>query len=196
MGEAEESSLEQREEERQEELRRYVLQEAWDWTHLSNCLDKRLGGITVKDGRIIGRGSNLCAPPPYGYGDVLPSCPRRNSVRGTNRKKCRGFHAEIFACLSVRRDKHGMSIPVTPADYARFAWHQFDGEKKGARTRRVLQGRFTEEDRERLHGAELYLVGVAYVCDVCQWLLDWLGVTIHENNIIPPVLSIVERKQT
>ena len=189
MEKIEESSLEQREEERQqEELRRYVLEQAWDSTHLSNCLDKQLGAILMKNGHIIGRGSNLCAPPPYKYGDVLPSCPRRNSARGADRKKCRGFHAEVFVCLSVRRDKDGVRIPVTPADYARFAWHQFDGEEKGARTRRVLQRRFTEEDREYLRGAELYLVGVSYVCDACQWLLDWLGVVVHKNNIVPLAL--------
>lgn len=182
MEEPNESSLVQREEAR-EAIRRYVLQQAWDWTSLSNCRDKQLGALLVKGSYIIGRGSNLCAPPPYSYGDFLPSCPRQNSKRGTHRKKCRGFHAEVFACLSATRKG------IVPQDYARFAWHQFDGEKKGAQTRRVLQGRFTTEDRERLRGAELYLVGVAYVCDACKWLLDWLQVTIHENNVVPRRLA-------
>ena len=182
MRKIEESSLQQRE----EELRRYVLQEAWDSTQFSNCLDRQLGAILVKNGRIIGQGSNLCAPPPYKYEDVLPFCLRRNAARGTSRKKCRGFHAEIFACLSATRKG------ITPTDYARFAWHQFDGEKKGARTRRVLQRRFTEKDQKYLRAAELYLVGVAYVCDACHWLLDWLCVVVHKNNVIPPLIPGIE----
>ena len=143
------------------------------------------------EGRIIGRGVNLCAPPPYNYGDKISVCLRRDAERGTQRKKCRGFHAEIFACLSAT------SGGISPKDYARFAWYQFDGEIRGARTRRVLQRHFTQEDRERLRGAELYLVGVAYVCDACQWLLDELGVIVHKDNIIPrPPADDFERRRT
>lgn len=182
------ASLTQREEQAAEELRRHILQQAWDWTYYSNCRDKQLGAILVKDGRIIGRGSNLCAPPPYEYGDVLPYCLRDGARRGTQRKRCYGFHAEVMACLSARRDKEGNSVPVTERDLKRFAWWRFGikpGNKQGERTKRVLQKRFSLEDRERLRGAVLYLVGVAHVCDVCDWLLEWLGVERPKNNIVP-----------
>lgn len=176
---------------REDELRKIILRDAWDYVKWSNCLDKQLAAFLVKEGRIIGRGWNLCAPPPYNYGDKLSVCLRKDAPRGTHREKCRGFHAEIFACLSVTRRG------ITAKDYGRFAWYQFDGEK-GEVTRRVLQRRFSPEDRERIAGAELYLVGIAYVCDVCQWLLDWLGVVIHEDNILPklPATADFERRRT
>lgn len=163
---------------RDDDLRRFVLQEAWDCTDLSNCEDKKLGAVLLKEGAIIGRGYNLCAPMPHNHGDLLASCPRKNAKRGTLRSVCRGFHAEVFSCLSAT--KRG----VKDSDYLRFCWHRFSG-KKGEITKRVLKKLFTEEDREYIQGATLYLVGVAYVCDVCSWFLDWLGVIVPEENIIP-----------
>lgn len=162
----------------QEDVRIRFLQEAFDDVADSNCLDRKLAAFLVKDGHIIGRGPNLCAPPPHKYGEKLEFCPRLNAKRGTNRKKCRGFHAEIFACLSATQRG------ISPKDYSRFAWHQFDGEVKRDKTRLVLQRRFTTADRERLRGAELYLVGIAYVCKACQWLLDELGVGVHKENVV------------
>lgn len=167
----------------EDDFRRFVLREAWDYTTLSNCPDKQLGALLVKGGRIIGRGANLCAPPGATYESKISFCPRLKAKRGTQRKKCLGFHAEVFACLAAT------SKGITPKDYARFAWHQFDGEKQGARTRRVLQRRFTEAERERIRGAELYLVGVAWVYDACKWLLEWLEITIHENNVVHQHIS-------
>ncbi|MDO8663306.1 MAG: hypothetical protein Q7K28_00480, partial [Candidatus Wildermuthbacteria bacterium] len=102
-----------------EDLREHILRYAWDCVPFSNCLDKQLVALLVKDRQIIGRGWNLCAPPPYNYGDKLSVCHRKDTHRtdkgiaiGAGREKCRGFHAEPSSCLS------STSRGITPEDYA------------------------------------------------------------------------------
>ena len=164
---------------RREQMRRYCLTVALEYMEKSNCLDKRLVALLVKDGKIISIGWNSCGPNGVNHGDKIDWCPREDSARGADKTLCRGFHAEEMTCFIIRE------CGMKPSDYNRFGWHRFETPEESKISRKALRHAFTKKDKKFIRGAELYLYGVHWVCAMpCQWLLQYLKVKIPAITLI------------
>ncbi len=60
----------------------------------STCAKLAIAALVIKDGRIIGRGFNMCAPDGTQYGERVDMCPRAALSSGTGYELCRPRHAE------------------------------------------------------------------------------------------------------
>jgi len=60
----------------------------------STCAKLAIAALVIKDGRIIGRGFNMCAPDGTQYGERVDVCPRAALPSGTGYELCRPQHAE------------------------------------------------------------------------------------------------------
>lgn len=67
----------------------------------STCLKIQTGAVIVKDGRVVGRGANLCSPVGFNHGKKVKSCPRMNLPSGEKYELCKPIHAEIVAILDA-----------------------------------------------------------------------------------------------
>jgi dCMP deaminase len=63
----------------------------------STCLKIKTAAVIVKNGRIIGRGYNLCSPEGFNHGKPVGSCLRMTTPTGTGYELCKGVHAEVLA---------------------------------------------------------------------------------------------------
>ena len=129
----------------------------------STCLKTQTGAIIVKNGALISRGANLCAPDGQTHGQAVFSCPRMAIKTGAGYELCRPIHAEVMACLNVRNER-------TQEELARFASHLEPS------TEEILTA-FRPEELSRLAGATLYLVGHYWACEGCKRLTKTLGIS-------------------
>ena len=136
---------------------------AWRFSKYSTCLKTKTGAVIIKNGQIISTGFNLCAPPGITHGESVSACPRITAKTGTNYELCQPLHAEVMACLKVRPNRK-------PEELALFASHRQP-------TRNEILRAFTKEERERLAGATLYLVGHYWACDGCRKFTKTLKIT-------------------
>lgn len=67
----------------------------------STCLKIQTGAVVVKDGKIIGKGANLCSPSGFNHGKKVQSCPRTDLPSGEKYELCKPIHAEIIAVLNA-----------------------------------------------------------------------------------------------
>ena len=88
----------------------------------STCLKIQTGAVIVKDGKIIGRGANLCSPVGFKHGQKVKSCPRMNLPSGEKYELCKPIHAEILAVLDAgAKNCKGTTMYLYGHYYA--CWH-------------------------------------------------------------------------
>ena len=75
--------------------------EAKKASYSSTCLKVQTGAVIVKEGKIIGRGANLCSPNGFNHGKKVKSCPRMNLPSGEKYEICKPLHAELLAILDA-----------------------------------------------------------------------------------------------
>lgn len=129
----------------------------------STFCKRKTGALLVKGGDLIAGGCNLCAPPGHEYGDSDFECLRKHVKTGEDYRLCRPIHAEVMACLNIRRDRLSEEL-------AKFASNERPSRED------ILRA-FTAEEKAQLAGATLYVVGHNWVCDDCQHFAAVLGIT-------------------
>lgn len=122
----------------------------------SNCAKRKLGTVLVKNGKIISRGWNTCCCNGHPRDEEVPKedCLRLNLHGGRGYELSHAVHAEVSALLNIRRQRDA-------ADYERC-------KATIEPTQALIEELFTEEERELLRGATLYLSGHTYACDGCK----------------------------
>ncbi|MBI4215214.1 MAG: hypothetical protein HY602_00625, partial [Parcubacteria group bacterium] len=130
----------------------------------STCLKTQTGAVIVKDGRIISRGWNLCAPEGVCHGEKVCECPRMKVKTGTGYELCRPVHAEVMACLNIRPDRK-------QGELALFASHLKPAAEE-------ILSAFTDAEKTLLSGSVLYLAGHYWACEACRRFATLLGVEI------------------
>jgi len=153
-------------------LSEQFFREARAVSRYSTCVKTKTGAVIVKNGEIISRGFNLCAPEGVIYGQSVSECPRMKIKTGANYELCSPVHAEVMAALNVRRG-------CSPEELAKFAGH-LTIEK-----RQILSA-FSAGELKKLNGATLYLVGHYWACDGCLRFLDTVGI-LKENVKFDPI---------
>lgn len=63
----------------------------------STCLKIKTAAVVVKDGKVVGRGYNLCSPEGFNHGLPVKKCLRMDVPTGTGYELCKGVHAEVMA---------------------------------------------------------------------------------------------------
>lgn len=63
----------------------------------STCLKIKTAAVIVKNGKVVGRGFNLCSPVGFNHGKPVKKCLRMNTPTGTGYELCKGVHAEVMA---------------------------------------------------------------------------------------------------
>lgn len=129
----------------------------------SNCLKTNTAAAVVKEMRVLSFGHNSCAPKGHKYSDKLHDCPREKIKTGTDYELCSPVHAEVTACLNIRKERN-------PDELGRYASHlelSDDG----------ILSAFTAEELEQLRGSSLYLVGHYWVCKACLKFLNAVGIS-------------------
>ncbi|QQG45737.1 MAG: hypothetical protein HYW89_02470 [Candidatus Sungiibacteriota bacterium] len=129
----------------------------------STCLKTKTGVVIIKNGQKVSSGCNLCAPEGHIHGDVVSDCPRMSTKTGTGYELCKPIHAEVMACLNIRPNR-------TPKELAQFASHINPA-------REAILRAFTPDERKRLAGATLYLVGHYWACEGCRKFAEAVGIT-------------------
>ena len=69
----------------------------------STCHKAQTGAVIVKDGKIIGRGHNMCSPSGEEYGERVKECKRMNVPTGTGYELCNPVHCEKAAGVDALR---------------------------------------------------------------------------------------------
>jgi len=88
----------------------------------STCLKIQTGAVIVKDGKIVGRGYNLCSPKGFNHGQKVRACPRKNLATGDKYDLCKPLHAELVAVLNTRlEDCQGATMYLYGHYYP--CWH-------------------------------------------------------------------------
>ncbi|HXV27002.1 MAG TPA: hypothetical protein VD862_03215 [Candidatus Paceibacterota bacterium] len=129
----------------------------------STCLKTRTAAGIFRNGEWLSAGANLCAPHGLTHGDIVLDCPRMNLKTGGQYELCKPVHAEVLACLGIRRNRN-------PEELARFAGHLEPTEEE-------ILAAFTKAELDQLRGATLYLVGHYYACDNCVRFCRTVGIT-------------------
>lgn len=146
--------------------------EASEVSKNSTCVKTKTGAVIVKDGEIISRGFNLCAPDGVKYGENVSECPRMKIKTGANYELCSPIHAEVMAALNVRQGR-------AQEELAKFAGHLVPEEQE-------ILAAFSPEELGKLNGAMLYLVGHYWACDSCVRFLGAVGIP-KKNIMFDPI---------
>ena len=91
---------------------------------------------------------------------------------------CWGVHAEIVALLDARESSR-LVDPFEPHDLKdspqslRYASAHILSTPEGLKS---FLERFTPEDREKIKGSSVFLMGILHSCDICQKVLAELDV--------------------
>lgn len=145
----------------------------------STCAKTKTGAVIAKNGKIISRGFNLCAPDGVKYGEDVTECPRMKTKTGTNYELCSLMHAEVMACLNIWPER-------PPGTLGKFAGHI-------PLTKSEIQVAFSVKELRELDGATLYLVGHYWACDNCVKFLGAVG--IPKENIKFDLITSSETKE-
>ncbi len=67
----------------------------------STCLKIQTGAVVVKNGKVVGKGFNLCSPEGFNHGQKIKECKRMNLPSGVGYELCKPLHAEVAAVVDA-----------------------------------------------------------------------------------------------